>query len=141
MKAPQASLTCFWTVTSKALTVPQVLHLLDLPPELILHILALAVVHPEPICIHDTDCRMPIFCLLQLLRQPSITRVNRILREEGLKLFYRRNTFHGVNWSEPLPSDWIAQIDETRRRGMRVLVSSGWEVEDVVSHLESAAVE
>lgn len=149
--------------SSLSRTSPQPFRLLDLPPELLLQILALVVVRPEPICIHtappnqpnstkaplrsdDNDTTSPpppqqaYPRILQPLRQPPITLANRLLRAEGLKLFYRRNVFHGVNWSAPLPRDWVARVDAARRGEMAVLVSSGWEAEDVGRHLRSAGL-
>jgi hypothetical protein len=76
----------------------------------------------------------------QHLKQPAIAQVNRLLREEGLKLFYQKNVFHGVNWCVPLPRDWIKQIDERWRRRMVVFTSSGWEAQEVISHMAAAGI-
>lgn len=129
----------------------QPFHLLDLPTELLLQILALAVATPDPICIHAPPStekagdsvfpsRVQTSHLLRRLEQPPITRVNKLLRQEGLKLFYGMNTLHGVNWSEPLPRSWITRIAAEWRRDMRVLLTSGWEAKDVESHFGSARI-
>lgn len=111
----------------------QSFRLLDLPPELLLRILSLSVVQPTPICIHSPAA--------QSWQPPPITRANALLRQEGLKLFYARNVFHGVNWLSPRPRDWLKGVPEGWRGEMRgVVVSSGWGAEDVASHFRSAGI-
>lgn len=113
----------------------QPFRLLDLPTGLLLQVLALAVINPDPICVHGSSTDNPAdgsssrlfrsaHSPTHSLVPPPITRVNRLLREEGLKLFYRKNVFHGVNWSKMQPRAWMKRVDERWRREMRVVISS-----------------
>ena len=49
-------------------------------------------------------------------RQPEITKVCRLLRNEILPLFYKDNTFHGCNWKKPSVKGWVRAIGQANRQ-------------------------
>ena len=138
--------------------------LLDLPIELLLAILSTILVQPGPICLHPPATGHsstitakpdnPTLHLLStskeipwraLLTPPPITRTNRFLRNEGLKLFYGENVFHGLNWVNPRPHEWLPFNPAEARRMVTAkgsfLLSSGWEVRDVAAYMIAKARE
>lgn len=125
----------------------QPFRLLDLPIELVLKILTYAVATPGPTCLHPFSpinsaaekrvCAQYTEPAQRTITEPPITQVNRLLRSEALPLFYRINDFHGMNWSEPRPGEWLKRIPGALRREMRGLwISSSWSGEDLGSYFK-----
>lgn len=121
--------------------------LLDLPIELVHEILAFVVAQPGPICLHpfpptnsaaEKEARAQYTEPAQrTIDEPPVSRVNKFLRAESLALFYRVNDFHGMNWCEPRPGEWLKRIRREERREMRGLwISSSWSGGDLGSYFE-----
>ncbi|CAK1360281.1 hypothetical protein CB0940_06353 [Cercospora beticola] len=96
------------TATSQEYTGEQeCFRLFDLPPELVLRVLEFAVVistKAKPLLIDSYWGFSWTPCLSA--EQPAITRSCRLLREEGLKLFYTRNIFLGASSDEGASTFW-----------------------------------
>ena len=95
-------------------------NLLDLPIELVLRILELSVVVPRPI--KPTFARQ---CEKQakLVEQPAITRTCRLLRKEGLPLFYRLNVFEAYQrHGTACVRKWLVAIGHANRCFMKIFI-------------------
>lgn len=137
--------------------------LLDLPREIYLSILELVLIHPGPICLHphgqlidntlETKASNPTTSpatrtstdqtkLKNLILPPPITRTNRLLRQDGLRLFYERNIFHGLNWTNPRPNEWLSLVPVKVRKEVRggFCLSSLWSKEEIAVFLVSRAM-
>lgn len=137
--------------------------LLDLPREIYLSILELVLIHPGPICLHphgqlidntlETKASNPTTSpntttltnqtqLKRLILPPAITRTSRLLRQDGLRLFYERNVFHGLNWTNPRPNEWLSLIPAEIRKQARgsFFLSSLWSKEEIAVFLVSRAM-
>lgn len=91
--------------------------LFDLPAELWLYILALSVIRPYPI--DPTWARTTPEQSL-VVAQPAITRTCRVLRKEGLLLYYSLNTFESQHLLRvACTRDWMIAIGETNRKAMK----------------------
>ena len=53
-----------------------------------------------------------------LADEPSIAKVNRLLRRECLKIFYNQNTFHAHTWLIPRFTKWLLVVGEERWRSI-----------------------
>lgn len=94
--------------------------LLDLPPELWLKVLDFAVRRPNTIRIGRES---KFSDQVARVRQPAVTRTCRLLRREGLPMFYANNKFEMVHsYDVPCPRRWLEVIGKERRRWMRELV-------------------
>ena len=93
--------------------------LLDLPPELWLRICEFAVIKSRPIQIgREPDPADQ----MAMVSQPDITRTCRLLRSEGLPLFYSANVFEMYHYfGIPCPRRWILAIGEGNRQRMRTM--------------------
>lgn len=93
--------------------------LFDLPPELWLRICELAVIKATPIqCGRESRLRDSA----AIVRQPAIIRTCRLLRREGLPIFYAANDFEMVHsYNVPCPRAWLAAIGARALAGMRTL--------------------
>ncbi|KAK5125855.1 hypothetical protein LTR85_012131 [Meristemomyces frigidus] len=118
--------------------------LLDLPNELLLPILELAVTcstKEQPIKIDravkskKSSTTSPLGVIryrkgAELLLQPAITRVCRFLREEGLPMFYKKNVFYSHNNRHSFRAarrwlDGIGQVNMTRVTELYIDITVG----------------
>lgn len=90
--------------------------LLDLPPELWLRICEFAVIKNGPIQVgREPKSRDQ----MAIVSQPEITRTCRILRSEGLPLFYSTNVFELYHYyGVPCPRIWVLAIGVGNRQRM-----------------------
>lgn len=93
--------------------------LLDLPPELVVRILSLAVLRPRTI---DATLAPDIKHQEQILQQPAITRTCRYIRRESLWAFYRDNTFEAFHWAKhACVRQWLVAVGPDNLRAMNKL--------------------
>lgn len=94
----------------------QTFRLFDLPDELWLHILTLSVTRSHPI---DPTWARTNHQQALIAAQPPITRTCRLLRKEGLLLFYRLNTFELQHVSYvACARNWLIAIGGENRKVM-----------------------
>ena len=114
-----------WFIISalkRALGLRQRFQLLDLPMELLLRILMSAVVDSsikDPIVIdHPKQLRGKGNGLLQ----PPITRTYRLLRNEGLPIFYSKNVFNLSHYGsdDTTLSRWLSSLHDTQKSELTI---------------------
>lgn len=82
--------------------------LFDLPPELWLRIIDLAVTKSGAITV--TKGRSAVD-QVEIVRQPAITQTCRLLRQEALRMFYGHNEFEAMHFSGvACPRNWFVAI-------------------------------
>ncbi|CZT15971.1 uncharacterized protein RCC_01811 [Ramularia collo-cygni] len=114
--------------------------LFDLPREILLHIIDLAVVQSEPIVIRIiyypdnrslTSSQRAYRALMTGENQPAISKTCRALRKDAIKAFYRLNEFqadhctHSDHEYWPVFRDWLDRIGANRRY-LRNLRTRDW---------------
>jgi hypothetical protein len=94
--------------------------LLELPFELVIRIVELAVQQPKAIMITSAPQQEDE---AQNLQQPALCRVSRLLRGE-IGSFYRLNDFEAYHYSHLQTScilDWLVAIGPSNRKAMEIL--------------------
>lgn len=90
--------------------------LFDLPPELWIKICEFAVLPPTPL---DITRAKQSKHQRELVKQPAITRVCKLLRQEALPLFYRNNKFEVFHWGRvACVRYWLKAIGSTNLKSM-----------------------
>ena len=94
----------------------QIFRLFDLPDELWLLILRLSITRPYPI---DPTWAAAKPKQALIVAQPAITRTCRLLRTEGLPLYYSLNTFESQHRRHvACTRDWMVAIGQANRKAM-----------------------
>ncbi|WPH00079.1 Hypothetical protein R9X50_00290200 [Acrodontium crateriforme] len=90
--------------------------LFDLPAELWLRVIDLAVTKSDSITITKGRSALD---QVEIVRQPAITRTCRLLRQEALRMFYRHNDFEAMHFTGvACPRKWFVAIGKENLMAM-----------------------
>ena len=92
--------------------------------ELVLRICKFAVVQNATLLVNRDDDDATQRDNPSTVDQPAISKVNRLLRSECLKLFCTENVFHGYNYEEPSVTDWLRAIGESNWKLLKTLTTA-----------------